>query len=216
VPQGTVDLQFEYAGYVTEQRPELDVIGGARLDLGVIELGAAGILHGNVCGPDGGAPAQCQVTIQLKDLELVAEYGAGTYRFPAVPPGSHELHIQGQGVAATSFTVDIQAGVDLQKDIQLQAGVSRRFLVSVPLQPGTLRAPEFAWLAIRVAGKSASWQAQAGISWTGSTGKAEWIAYMTPGNYEVVAWTRGDLEARTIVQFVHDDDSQVQLDLHRK
>jgi hypothetical protein len=31
-----------------------------------------------------------------------------------------------------------------------------------------------------------------------------------------VAWTRGDLEARTIVQFVAGDDSQVQLDLHRK
>jgi hypothetical protein len=215
VPQGTVDLQFDYAGCVTAQRAALVVVGGARLDLGVIELGAAGILHGNVCGPDGAAPAQCQVTIQLKDQELVAEYGAGTYRFSAVPPGTHELHIQGQGVAAASFTVEVQAGVELQKDIQLRAGVPRRFLAVVPLQPGTLRAPEFAWLAIRAAGGSASWQAQAAISWTGSTGKAEWIAYMAPGSYEVAAWTRGDLEARTVAQFLG-DDSQIQLNLARK
>ncbi|HZN38071.1 MAG TPA: hypothetical protein VFD82_04665, partial [Planctomycetota bacterium] len=96
------------------------------------------------------------------------------------------------------------------------AGVARRFLAIVPLQPGTLRAPEVAWLAIRAAGKPTSWQAQAAVSWTGSTGKAEWIAYMAPGSYEVVAWTRGDLEARTVVPFVFGDDSQVQLNLHRK
>ena len=215
VPKGTVDMQFEYAGYVPAQRPALDVAGGARVDLGLIELGAAGILHGNVCGPDGAAPPQCQVTIQLEDEQLVAQYGAGTYRFESVPPGSHELQIQGQGVAAASFTVEVQAGVELQKDIHLLAGVPRRFLAIVPLQPGALRAPEFAWLAIRSTGKSASWQAQAPISWTGSTGKAEWIAYMATGSYEVVAWTSGDLEARTVVQFVFGDDSQVELQLRK-
>ena len=216
VPAGRVDLQFEHPGQITAHVPALDVVGGARLDLGVIELGAAGILHGNVVGPDGAAPAQCQVTILLKDQQLVAEYGAGIYRFPAVPPGLHELQVQGQGVAPDSFSVEVQAGVELQKNILLLAGVARRFLAIVPLQPGTLRAPEVAWLAIRAAGKPTSWQAQAAVSWTGTTGKAEWIAYMAPGSYEVVAWTRGDLEARTVVPFVFGDDSQVRLDLHRK
>jgi len=213
VPKGTVDLQFEYAGYVTAHRPALDVVGCARIDLGVIELGAAGILHGNVCGPDGAAPAQCLLTIQLEEQRFVAEYGAGTYRFGALPPGQHELHVQGQGVAAASFTVDVQAGVELQKDIQLRTGVPRRFQAVVPLKPGALRAPEFAWLAIRSPGTPATWQAQAAIGWTGSTGKAEWIAYMAQGSYEVVAWTRGDLEARTVAQFMLGDDNPVELRL---
>jgi hypothetical protein len=217
VPPGTVDLQFDYTGHVTAHRAALTLVGGARLDLGVIELSAAGILHGTVCGPDGQAPALCQITIEYKEQQFVAEYVAGTYRFSAVPPGQHGLQVQGQGVAAATFTVEVQAGVEIQRNILLQAGVPRRFLANVPLQPGTLKAPEFAGLAIRAAaGKPTSWQAQAPISWTGSTGKAEWIAYMAPGSYEVVAWTRGDLEARKAVQFMPGDDSQVQLDLRRK
>jgi hypothetical protein len=116
-------------------------------------------------------------------------------------------------VAAASFTVDVQAGVELQKDIQLRTGVPRRFQAIVPLKPGALRAPEFAWLAIRSPGTPATWQAQAAIGWTGSTGKAEWIAYMAQGSYEVVAWTRGDLEARTVAQFVLGDDNPVELRL---
>lgn len=212
LPVGTVDAVFEHPDHAKTARGGLVIAPDATVDLGTIVLDAGGTLFGNVRGPDGRAPDQCQLTIVGKNTRLPADYSAGAYRFAGVPAGEHLLQVQGVGVAATTFTVVIEANTETQRDIELLAGVQRRFRIDVPpdapaqvslaLRP---RSSELVWMATAVAARDA-----------GDARHAEFLACLAPGEYEAVAWATPPWEARTPVTFVAGDESDVRLALSRR
>ncbi len=197
VPAGRLDLTFEHPGHATEARADQTVAPPEPLDLGVITLGAAGILHGSVRGADGSAPAQCQLVIVHQDQRLVADYSGGLYRFAAVPVGEHTLQVQGPGLAAATFPVRIQAGEERQLDLDLRAGVLRRIRIEAPA-PGV----EQIALALRQPEKSVQWMsAQSGRAGAGQRiAEAEFEAWLPEGSYEAVAWSGNRFEVRATVQ----------------
>lgn len=208
VPPGTLDLQFAHPGHAPATRRDLAVAAGADVDLGTIALAIGGVLFGNVRGPDGLPPAQCQLTILDHDQHYQAEYLGGTYRFSSIPVGEHTLLVQGPGLDAAAFRVTIAANLELQQDIELRAGVARRVRIDVP--PG---GPASVSLAIRPANAPLRWFATAPVQRdrTSSPGCAEFVASMAPGDYEAVAWAAGGYEQRAAIRFVPGDDSELRL-----
>ncbi|MBL8731958.1 MAG: carboxypeptidase regulatory-like domain-containing protein, partial [Planctomycetes bacterium] len=208
VPDGTLDVTVRATGHVPVPRPGLTITGGQDLDLGTVVLGAAGMLAGKVIGPDGLPPTTCELFLVQGDDRHDADYSAGAYRFPAVPPGLHTLHVQGPQFAAATFPVTILAQVELVRDVELRAGVARRFRVSAPPEAG-----DRVSLALRQTGQEMVWTASAAL---GSQGAAEFAASMAPGQYEAVAWGRRGFEARTTVVFQAGNEAEVQLELRPK
>lgn len=207
VPPGTVDVSIELPGNVAANRFDLPVTGGPDTDLGVIELGLAAAIHGTVTGPDGQPPEQLEVFVMTKEQRLVAEYSGGTYRIGSLPPGRHELQVQGRGVAAATFPIEVPAGVELQQDLQLQAGVPRRFVVQAPAAAGS-----YLSFGLRRADGAHQW-----ISGQARRDAAslEFVAWMAPGNYEAVAWGAEGWVAKLPVEFPGPDDTPTPLVLQK-
>ncbi|MCC7397363.1 MAG: carboxypeptidase regulatory-like domain-containing protein [Planctomycetes bacterium] len=208
VPDGTLDVTVRATGHVPVTRPGLTIAGGQDLDLGIVVLGAAGMLAGRVIGPDGLPPTTCELFLVHGDDRYDAEYSAGAYRFPAVPPGLLTLHVQGQQFAAATFPVTIRANVEQVRDVELRAGVARRFCVAAPPAAG----PRLS-LALRQAGQDLVWTADV---LRGDHGEAVFLASMAPGQYEAVAWGRAGYESRTTVVFQAGDEAEVRLELRPK
>jgi hypothetical protein len=218
VPAGTIDLEFEHPGHTVHKRRGVRVEPGQVVDLDTIELALAGSLSGTVTGPTGLSPDGCELTVFVEgvggadDERQLAEYAAGTYRFAALPPGRHTLQVQGTGLAAATFSVTIEAGIDKQQDIVLAQGVRRRIVVHAPADAGQRVA-----LALRPANAPMRWLSMAPIERTAANqaGTAEFVAYMAPGSYEALAWTRSGHRADGQVQFTYDDEPAVELWLSR-
>lgn len=209
VPAGTVDALVDAPGEISASRRDLS-IGDGPLDLGTITLMAAGSLHGSVLGPDGGAPAKAELSVYLDDQRVVATYAAGTYHFDALPPGDHTVFVQGDGVAAAQFAVTIQAGSDVQQNVELQTGVTRRFAVAVPRDAG-----RWVSLALRVPGATQTWISGAPVP-AGAAGTIEFVACLAPGTYEAIAWGDPGFEARGTVVFSAENTSTVQLAIAKR
>lgn len=212
VPPGTLDVYIEHPGYAPTAQKRLEVRAHTPVDLGLVVLGAAAALHGTVTGPGRSLPEQLEITLLTKGRRLTAEYTAGTYRFAAAPPGQHVMQVQGPGVCATNFVVQLSAGVDREQDIELRAGVPRRILVLAPAAAGPVVS-----IAIRRPDEAHTWNGAAHVqpgAPGSSHGTAEFTAWMAPGTYEVVAWTPSPWEGRAQVTFVLGDDSPVSIELH--
>lgn len=207
VPPGTIHLHVEHPSHSTLSLRDLTVPVAATLDLGTLALEAAATLYGDVTGPDGLPPADLEVTL-LTPKRVRGDYAAGTYRFAAAPPGRHVLQVQGSGVAAATFVVELQAGVERRQDMRLEAGVPRRFEVTVPAA-----ADRVVSLALRRPGAAHTWLAGTVVADTPGVGRAEFVAWLLPGVYEVLAWAGTGWEARQQVTFAPGDDSVVVLDL---
>ncbi|MBX3463146.1 MAG: carboxypeptidase regulatory-like domain-containing protein [Planctomycetes bacterium] len=209
VPPGTLDVRIEHPGQAGLSRPGLTVDTAVPCDLGLVVLDRAAALYGEVVGPDGLPPAELSLVLELPTQRLAADYAGGVYRFAAAPPGRHLLRVQGPKVAAARFEVDLQAGVERRQDMQLLAGVPRRFVVRAPFAAGptcrlAIREPEapIGWFELAAFRRGAD-----------GTDSAEFLAFLAPGAYEAIAWGEGGHEARAPVQFVAGDDSPVRLDL---
>jgi hypothetical protein len=210
VPPGTIDLYVDHPGYARLTRPDIVVLPGSAGTLDTLVLDASAVLFGQVTGPNGEVPDDLQVTLRTDGQPVVGEYSAGTYRFAQAPPGRHVLQVQGTAVAAANFVVELQAGVDRQQDMQLEAGVPRRVVVHAPLGAGTS-----VTLALRRPGAAHIWHGTSALQSDGSTGQArgEFLVYMAPGSYEALAWSSDPWEGHTTITFVPGDDSPVAFDL---
>jgi len=208
VPAGTFDLFVDMPGHVGLVRHDLAIAPGADLDLGTLVLGLAAALHGTVIGPDDQPPEQLEIYVLTQDQRIAAEYAGGTYRLGRLPPGRHVLQAQGRGVATAAFPIEVGEGVELQQDLRLAAGVSRRFEVAAPETAGS-----FVSLAVRVPGQPQQWLA--GQPRPGS-GIAAFTAWMAPGSYEVVAWAAAGWSARATVVFDAAENAPLRLDLRRE
>ena len=205
IPAGSIDLYIDHPGFAGFAQQSVPVQPGTEADLGVIVLGAAAALHGTVTGPDGRPPEQLEIYILAKDQRLVAEYAGGTYRLGSIPPGRHVLQVQGRGVAGASFPIELAAAKERTQDIQLSAGVARRILVTAPAAAGA-----FVSLAVRVPGQAHQWlSGQARIDGA----PTEFLAYMAPGTYEVLAWGAGGWQAQQSIEFATGTEAPVQLEL---
>jgi hypothetical protein len=214
VPPGTLDLLCEHPGCASTPRRDLALDPNGRLDLGTIVLAGGGGLSGNVRGPDGLPPSDCQLTMFVgENGRYYADYAAGAYRFPSLPTGEHRLLVQGQGLAAATFPVRIDANTEHQRDVDLRAGVPRKFRVVIPKG-----APTACALAIRPPQQNMQWMATAGVQRGPSAAESEveFVAFMAPGTYEAVAWAGRGWEVRVPVVFVAGDDSELRLELRRK
>ena len=213
VPAGHLDCTFEHPGYAAATRADQSVGPNEPRDLGTIQLGTAGILHGVVRGADGSAPEQCQLVIVHQDQRLVADYGGGTYRFASVPTGQHVLQVQSNGLAAATFRVVIDANAERQLDIDLRVGRLRRIRVTAP-PPGVDQIA----LALRPPEQSVHWMsAQSSRAGSGQRiAEAEFEAWLQPGTYEAIAWSGTRFEARTMVQVGAADTDTVTLELQQK
>ncbi len=172
-------------------------------------MGEAATLQGSLTGPGGMIPEQAVVALQTKEQRILGAYSAGSYRFDSAPPGQHVLQVQGTGIAPWNFTVNLRPGTALTQDIELRAGVPRRFVVRLPGQ-----AEGVASLAIRVPGDAHTWIGTSPLRVEGNGARhsfAEFVAYMAPGTYEAIAWCGETLEARESVGFVAGDDNPVTL-----
>ncbi|MBL9078575.1 MAG: carboxypeptidase regulatory-like domain-containing protein [Planctomycetes bacterium] len=210
VPPGTIDLYAEYPGYARLARPNLDVTAGPPDSVGTLVLDASAVLFGQVIGPNGESPADLQIRLLTDAQPVVGEYAAGTYRFASAPPGRHVLQVQGTSVAPANLVVELQAGVERQQDMQLQAGVPRRVVVRAPTNAGTMVS-----LALRRVGEAHIWHGAAVLEIDGNAGqgRAEFLVYMAPGSYEAIAWTGEAWEGHATIPFVVGDDSPVAFSL---
>jgi hypothetical protein len=212
LPPGTIDVHFEHPGQ-SPARFAQRVTVRQQVNLGTVVLGLAATLSGKVTGPAGEIPQDVHISLQTGEHRLVAEYNAGTYRFSSVPPGRHLLQVQGTDVAAAAFAIDLEAGVEKEQDMHLQAGVPRPFVVRAPAAAGRLVS-----LAIRRQQQVHTWYGstslQAGNK-PGDAGVGEFVAYMAPGEYEVVAWGSESWEARRMVRFAAGEGSAVELELEQ-
>jgi hypothetical protein len=206
VPAGAVDVFAEHPGLAGATRADIEVQGQTELDVGTFVLTPAGALHGEVRGPDGRIPDQLELTIVTGDRELVADYSGGSYRFAAVPMGQHELYVRGPSVAASRFDVTIRAGVELQQDIHLLAGVRRRILVA------GARAARYVNLEFRRqdGDRQRVWVASGPLR---DGGEAEFEAWLAPGSYDATATAADGRSTGSVVTFVADDAEPVRLRL---
>lgn len=207
VPPGTIDLHVEHPSHSTLSLRDLAVPVAPPLDLGTLSLEAGATLYGDVTGPDGLPPAELEVTL-LTPKRLRGDYAAGVYRFATAPPGRHVLQVQGPTVAAETFVVELQAGVERRQDMRLEAGVARRFEVVVPQA-----ADRVVSLALRRPEEAHTWLATAVVEDAVGNARAAFDACMLPGAYEAVAWAGADWEARLQVVFTPGDDGLVVLEL---
>jgi hypothetical protein len=211
VPAGTLDLAFEHARLAAAARRGVAVARGEQKDLGTIALGVGGVLFGEVRGPAGEVPPECELTlVALPRLRFDAAYSGGTYRFPPAPPGAYQLLVQCPGLAGWSWPVTVVADQETQQNVVLAAGVPRRVRVELP--PG---APGAFALALKVPGKpGVASMTTGGVQRVpGAAHSVPFVLYMPPGAaYEAVAWADG-WEARTTLRFVAGDDAEVTLRL---
>jgi len=208
VPAGTIDLYFDHPGHAGTVRRELGIAAGADLDLAIVQLGAASAVSGSVLGPDGQVPAQLQISILTADQQLTAEYAAGTYRLTGVPPGRQVLQVQGPGIAAARFPLDVPAGAEVQQDIQLQAGIARKFRIE--FAAGTCT---WVTLMLRLPNEPHTWILGQAVRGAGTT---EFVAFMAPGCYEALAWGTNGLQGRAKVVFAAGDESEVRIELQKQ
>lgn len=205
VPKGTVDVAVTHAGWPGVHRRDLTMTAFQDLVLSPIVLTAGGAVFGDVRTPNG-PPAEVTISITTNRERFVADYVDGTYRFPALPPGGHRLQVQAPGVAATTFEILVQAGVDVRHDIVLQPGITRRVRVTAP------KALE-ATVQLRLRQRTnddrpgdLTWAASAPLAANGGAAAAEFVVCLPPGNYEALATTRGGLSAQTTLVFVFDGE----------
>lgn len=209
IPPGTIDVHIEHPGRSPVTKAQLRADVAQPIELGLVVLGEAAAMHGAITGPGGRAPDVLEVALQTKDRRILAEYSGGAYRFPALPPGQHQLQIQGPGVAAAAFPVRLTAAIDTEQNVELHAGVPRRIVVRAPR-----RSTQRVYVAVRVAGENVSWNGAGDCRPADDDpmdGVAEFVAFMAPGAYEVLAWTVDSWEARAPTTFVAGDDSPVTL-----
>ena len=208
VPPGRVDFYVDHTGFVRHAQQGLSIEVAADLDLGMIPLGAAAAVHGTILGPDGRAPEQLEIYILTANSRLTAEYTAGNYRIEGIPPGKQTLRIQGKGVAPVQVAIEVHPDHELVQDIQLVTGIPRRIVVHAPTEAGT-----FVSLALHKPGEPHEW-----TSSQSRTGEAtvEFLAYMMPGSFEVLA--KGDLgwTCTTTVTFRQGDESPIEMTLRRQ
>lgn len=208
VPAGRLDLYIDHAGLASSTRQGLDVAAGADVDLGVFELAAGAALHGTVTGPDGRPPEQLEIVLQSKDARIAGTYAGGSYRIGGAVAGRYQLQVQGPTVAGATFTVELRAGTELRQDIELRAGVPRRFEVAAPAAAG-----RFVSLALQAPDSPVSWHA--GQARRG-TEPLSFTACMAPGTYEVFAWGADGWSASGKATFAAGDDRVVRLELQPK
>ncbi|MBL9077968.1 MAG: carboxypeptidase regulatory-like domain-containing protein [Planctomycetes bacterium] len=211
VPPGIVDLHVEHPGHGRASRLDLVVPVATDTGVGTIELAAAATLHGSVVGADGRAPTQVEVALLTKTGRVPGDYVGGSYRFDRAPPGRHVLQVQGDGVAAANFVVELEPGVERRQDLRLAAGVPRPIEVVVPKAAGRTVS-----LALRTPDTAHTWFATATAEPDGDHAVARFVAWMAPGSYEAIAWSGQQWQGRATVAFVWGDDRPARLTLVRQ
>jgi len=208
VPIGQIEVTVSHPGHATSAPMRVAIRGGNDVDLGTISLGVAGAIHGSVQGADGQVPTSLEVFVVTNGDDLVpGEYAGGQYRINLLPAGRHWLHVQGPNVAAASFAIDIQAGVEVQQDMRLLAGLRRPFIVEADAAAGARLS-----LALRRPGEREQWLAQSARAANGSVSFVVWLA---PGSYEAIAFSSEGWRANTSVTIAPGDESTVRLVLQR-
>lgn len=214
IPPGKLNVFIDAAGQSSATRLGLPITTTV-LDLGQIELAAAGSLHGTVVGPDGRPPATVELSVEVNGERVIAEYNGGTYAFAALPPGEHTVSVQGEGVAAAQFTARVVAGGDQVQNIELHGGIPRRFTITVPPE-----ASGWISLALRVPGAEQSWIGGAPVPAAafaaGASGTIEFVVYMAAGDYQALAWGKDQFEARANVHFGENELQPVEMTLARR
>jgi hypothetical protein len=216
VPPGTIDVLFEHPGHASASRRERVVVADGTLDLGEVVLGAGGTLFGSVHGPGGMVPDACELSVLAQEggesQRFVADYNAGTFRFPTLPAGAHTLLVQAPGLAAWRFQVTVEEGVNKQQDVELLVGVARRIRITVPAE-----APRVVGFMLRVPGAECQWLASPAVPGDPAAAReVELTAWMSPGTYEAVAWATGGWKVLDAVRFAPGVDDEVRLVLRQQ
>jgi hypothetical protein len=211
-PIGTVNLTIEYTGHVAHETGELQLQPAVPVDLGSVQLSLGGGIYGTVLSPGGSAPQQCVLTLMMagSDQGMTTECIGGSYRFAGVAPGKHTLQVNGQGLAGASFSITIEAGVDLPRDIELLAGWYRRVRVRVPPDGG-----QRVTLAMRIKGEATNWisSSQVQRAHPGAPGFAQFDTWMVAGTYEVAAVTPQGYAANRTITYTNDEAPPFELQL---
>ncbi|MCA8978019.1 MAG: carboxypeptidase regulatory-like domain-containing protein [Planctomycetes bacterium] len=215
VPAGAIVLFLSHPGYL-ETTQNGEVQPGSRLDLGVITMAYGSAVHGRVSGNElsgndptgqgGLLPEQLAISIQTAGQRFTAEFSAGSYRFEAIPPGSHRLLVQGPGIAAASLPIEVAAGVDLEQDIVVVRGLGRTIRVTTTADCSWIT------LALQQRGKPYTWIA----GQPRGNGMVEFTAHMAAGSYEAIAWDDSGHEGSTMVTFATGSEPPVTVRLDPK
>ncbi len=208
VPAGTLDVVVRMPGHAAWSRQNVVVVAGEPTDLGTLTLQAAGAISGSVVGPDGQPPTALEVCVVTKEQRLPGVYSGGVYRIDDVPAGKHRLLVQGPGIAGAACEIEIRPGVAIEHNLQLDIGVNRRIQIDVPPQ-----ARGYVSLTLRRKDEPMSWVAGQQVA---TSRTAEFLACMSPGDYEVTAWGSGGHVATGTVRFTAGDDSPVQFALLKR
>jgi hypothetical protein len=191
VPPGAIALRAAQPGLLAAVL-ERELPPGLAIDVGALLLDTGSAVHGAIRSTTGQAPAQLQICL-LTDFEVfTADCTGSSYRFPAVPPGRHRLLLQGEGIAAQAFPLDVPPGVELVQDVLVTPGHERRIRVTSP--GGNAR-----WITL------ALWRDDEPYSWLAGRergdGAAEFTVWMAPGVYQAKAWDDVGRESRTTLRF---------------
>jgi hypothetical protein len=122
VPDGTVELELRHPEHPWAHLGEERIAGGATLDLGRIELAAAGSLRARLSGlAEADYPALTAVLADASSREsAIPRISPGCLAAGALAPGEHVLLVGGDGVRQVRRTFQVQAGVETTLDIELE------------------------------------------------------------------------------------------------
>jgi protocatechuate 3,4-dioxygenase beta subunit len=178
-PAGTYGLHIQADGLPKIQVADRTLAGGETWDLGELRFQRGGPLVVNL--------VTTKVVPNLS-LRLYSTHGtwlenlrpqAGGWRSGPLPPGQHELHVTGEGIAARVHAIDIRAGSNTEFAASLEPGIAHTVECTLAAAaPGDRSVT----LVVRN-GDQVVWRGNAWIQ----DGRAEAKVSLAPGTYSIAA-----------------------------
>ena len=134
VPAGRVELELRHPEHPWLHLGEKQVTAGATLELGRLELAAAGSLRARLTGlAESDYAALTAMLADASNRESgVARITPGSLTAGALAPGEHVLVLGGDGVRQVRRTFSIRAGVETTFDLVLERCGMREVVLELP------------------------------------------------------------------------------------
>lgn len=188
VPAGALQITVVHPDHPRRRLDPCTLAAGTELHLGEIRLEEGAHVFGTLLGPDGLPPADATIRMLQGGRDLgKAVYAAGTFRSPPLPAGLYTMLVQGDRVAPGRFDVELAAGESRPIEVRLETGYLRRIRVVAPANAAT-----GGWTSLHLRrGDEGIWSAGQPLG-----AQADFDAWLSPGEYEVVAVAGNGYRAR--------------------
>lgn len=132
LPPGPVFVSVRSSAWPWRNVGRVEVEAGRRTEVGDVVLDRPAIVSGELRGlPEGYDPAALEGRVLDEEWEPSGrlEFHGGRYRTSPLAPGIHHLRIEGDLLETRRFEVELTAGEDLRRDVELAPAGVRRVLL---------------------------------------------------------------------------------------